>query len=179
MTDTNVVVTSSKKRFEDRLKAALAGVEKNLPAASSLVLAGASMTQPEIMKRLQDALQFFQDVRDAKSTQKQKLGALHEQLAPEHKFYTALERSLQGYFGKGSPVLLDFGFALGFEGSQRGRRTCRRAAKAQLTRAAAAHDGIPPESGDHGLGQAERGHVCAGWNGDLGRGPGGRESDRG
>jgi len=114
MTDTKVVaVTANKKQFEDRLKAALAGVEKNLPAASSLVLAGASMTQPEIVKRLQDALQFFQDVRDAKSTQKQKLGTLHEQLAPEHKFYTALERSLQGYFGKGSPVLLDFGFALG------------------------------------------------------------------
>jgi hypothetical protein len=134
-TGVGVVVVKKKARYEDRLKSALAGVQKDLPATASLVLGGASMTQPEIVKQLQGFLQLFEDVRGAKSLTKQRIGTLRTEQPASHKFYTALEQSLQGYFGKGNPLLADFGYALGARKPRSATAIAAARAKAALTRA--------------------------------------------
>jgi hypothetical protein len=121
--------------FEDRVTKALAGVEQYLPAATSLVLNGKSMTQPEIVKALQDILQLFKTLRDARKVAKEQLKVVRNELVPGHALYTALERAAQAYFGKGSPALAQFGFPLGNRKPRTAATNIKAQAKSQLTRA--------------------------------------------
>ena len=121
--------------FEDRVTKALAGVNQYLPAATSLVLNGKSMAQPEIVKGLQDILQLFADLRAARATAQGQLKTVRTELVPGHALFTAVERATQAYFGKGNPLLAQFGFAVGNRKPRSGATQVKAQAKSQLTRA--------------------------------------------
>jgi hypothetical protein len=127
--------TVNRHGFEDRVTKALAGVNQYLPAATNLVLNGKSMAQPEIVKALQDVLQLFSDLRSTRATAQAQLKTVRTELIPGHALYTALEKAVQAFLGKGNPMLAQFGYALGNRKPRTGATNVKAQAKSQLTRA--------------------------------------------
>jgi hypothetical protein len=125
-----------KTGFEQKLQKVLVGMGKFLPATSSLVLNGKSWTQPELIQAFQTAQQMFAAVRDQKATLKQKLLDRKVGLVQYHQLYVALGKSLQGYFGQGSPALAELGFSQGQRKSRSVQVGTLAQAKAKLTRVA-------------------------------------------
>jgi hypothetical protein len=121
--------------FEDRVKLALAGVNQYLPAATSLVLNGKSMAQPEIVTALQGILQLFNDLRTARATAQGQLKTVQSELVPGHALFSALEKAVQAFLGKGNPLLAQFGFAVGNRKPRSSATNVKAQAKSKLTRA--------------------------------------------
>jgi hypothetical protein len=117
------------------VKKALAGVDQYLPATTSLVLIGKSMTQPEIVKALQDILQLFTDLRDLRAKAQGQLKTLKGELVPGRALFTALEKAVQAFLGKGNPLLAQFGFAVGNRKPVSGATRVKAQAKSKMTRA--------------------------------------------
>jgi hypothetical protein len=121
--------------FEDRVTKALAGVNQYLPATTNLVLLGKTMAQPEIVKALQDVLQLFTDLRDLRAKAQGQLKTLRGELVPGRVLFTALEKAVQAFLGKGNPLLAQFGFAMGNRKAVSGATRVKAQAKSKLTRA--------------------------------------------
>jgi hypothetical protein len=129
--------TNAKVRhgFEDRVTKALAGVNQYLPATTNLVLLGKSMSQPEVVKALQDVLQLFTDLRDLRAKAQGQLKTVRVELTPGRALFTALEKAVQAFLGKGNPLLAQFGFALGNRKPRTVATQVKAQARSQLTRA--------------------------------------------
>jgi hypothetical protein len=125
-----------KTGFEVKVQKVLSGLEKFLPADSSLVLNGKSWKQPELIQSFQAAQVLFTAVRDEKATLKQKLLDRRSGLVQYHELYVALGKALQGYFGRGSAALAELGFSQGQRKPRSGQVNTLARAKAKLTRAA-------------------------------------------
>jgi hypothetical protein len=125
-----------KAGFEQKVLKVVAGLEKFVPASSSLVLNGKSWTQPELVQAFQAAEQLFAAVRDQKTTLKQKLTDRKVGMVQYHELYVALGKSLQGYFGRSSAALAELGFSQGQRKPRTSQVNTLAHAKAQLTRAA-------------------------------------------
>jgi hypothetical protein len=121
--------------FEDRVTKALAGVNQYLPAATSVMLNGKSMTQPEIVKTLQDILQLFNDLRTARATAQAQHKTALAGVVPGHAFYLVLERAMQAFLGNGNPLLAQFGYPVGNRKPVSGATRVKAQAKSRLTRA--------------------------------------------
>jgi hypothetical protein len=98
------------KGFRLKLQQLLAGVQAVIPDGTSITTTGGSLTKAAIVKMLTDDLSEFQSV-DAGMTA---LGVARVQVRDDvpkmHKLYTELKDALLGQFGRGSPLLAQFGF---------------------------------------------------------------------
>jgi hypothetical protein len=121
--------------FETQVTKALAGVDQYLPAATTLVLNERSVTQSEIVKELRDLLQLFEDLRSARTRARTQLHAVRNEVVRARALYTALERAMTAYFGRGNPKLAQFGYALGLREPMTAATSVKAQARAQLTRA--------------------------------------------
>jgi hypothetical protein len=122
--------------FESKLQKVIAGLEKFLPADSSLVLNGKSWTQPELIQSFQAAKQLFVDVQGQKTALKQKLTDRKAGLVQYHEMYVVLGKALQAYLGRGSAALAELGFSQGQHKPRTSQVNALAQAKAKLTRAA-------------------------------------------
>jgi hypothetical protein len=97
------------KGFRLKLQQMLAGVEAVIPDGNFITTTGGSLTKAAIVKMLTDEVSEFETV-DAGVTA---LGVarvqIREDLPQMHKLYTELKDALSAQFGRGSPLLAQFG----------------------------------------------------------------------
>jgi hypothetical protein len=93
------------------------------------------MAQPEIVTALQGILQLFSDLRATRATAQGQLKTVRTELIPGHALFTALEKAVQAFLGKGNPLLAQFGFTVGNRKPRSGATNVKAQAKSQLTRA--------------------------------------------
>jgi hypothetical protein len=127
--------------FQSKLVKCLDGVEQFLPAGSSLTLNGQSMSQEALASALQAVVSLFTALSNAQKQSKaivsQARLALAAQLPVAHQLYTSLDHALIAFFGKGNPVLANFGIASGARKNPPNSATkAAAAATAKLTRQA-------------------------------------------
>jgi hypothetical protein len=113
------------------------GVSSAIPDGSSLTVAGQSWTKDALKARLQVGV----DLHDAVEAKKRELKTVRQTLAQglpaERTLLKDLRDALVAFFGRGSPVLAQFGIKV--PGSRRpltAQQLAMRAAKAKLTRVA-------------------------------------------
>jgi hypothetical protein len=103
--------------FQDKVTTRLTGVEENLPSDTSLVINGKTFTVASIVSVLQAVLDLFSAKATAQSQAKTLIsaavGALNAELPTANQFLTGLDMALAGQFGKGNPVLANFGLSTG------------------------------------------------------------------
>jgi hypothetical protein len=97
------------KGFRLKLQQMLAGAESVIPDGTFMTTTGGSLTKAAVVKKLTDGLSEFQTV-DAGLTA---LGVARVQVRDDlpqlHAFYTELKDALSAQFGRGSPLLAQFG----------------------------------------------------------------------
>jgi len=121
-------------RFEARVQKILAGMQKQLPSDSSLVINGATRTVAQIEADFSALLKRFADIRDAKAQWRLQIAALQGAVSAEREVYFALKKLLEGNLGRGNPQLLEYGFTLGTSKPKSGETIVLAAAKARATR---------------------------------------------
>ena len=108
------------KGFQNTVRQIASGVQKDLPATSTITVAGQQLTQAQILATLQPVLDGFTAISDAENTVKQQRLSLSAILPVAHAFVDNLKVALVAQFGKGSPLLSDFGIK---DGSARKKAT--------------------------------------------------------
>ena len=113
-----VKVTSvATSAFEAKVSKRLTGAESDLPAGTSLLVNGQTFTVASIVSVLQAVLDLFSAEATAKAKAKtavtQAVAALNAELSTAHQFLTGLDAALEALFGKGNPVLENFGLSKG------------------------------------------------------------------
>ncbi len=102
-------------KFETRVTQRLTGVRKFLPAGTGLVFLGQTFTVASIVSVLTAVVDLFTALATAIQQSKAQGGsartALSAELPTAHQFLTALDASLVSFFGKGNPVLGNFGIS--------------------------------------------------------------------
>jgi hypothetical protein len=111
------VASVATSAFEEKVTKRLAGAESDLPADTSLVLTGQTFTVASIVAVLQAVLNLFTAKATAQAQAKAMVSAavaaLNAELPTANQFITALDTALVGLFGKGNPVLTNFGLSTG------------------------------------------------------------------
>lgn len=141
LSSSGTVPNPNKDGFQSKLVKRLDGVQNFLPAGSSLTVNGQSMSQAMLASALQAVLNLFTALATALSQSKATVGqarlALSAQLAAAHQLQTGLDHALIAFFGKGNPVLANFGVASGARKTPISSATkAAAAATAKLTRQA-------------------------------------------
>lgn len=134
------VVSPKSKGLEVKIAKRLGGLEKYLPADTSLVLNG----QTFIVSSLIQSLQAMDDLYTALDTAEQQSKvaitqarqAVNAELPAIEALITGLDNTLRGYFGKGNPILANFGIATGAKKKPSSATLAGAAASAKLTRVA-------------------------------------------
>jgi hypothetical protein len=122
--------------LERKLQQAMKAVEKNLPADGTLVLEGKTWTQPALLQTLKQVVDLFGAVADAKAKYLQQLTVLNQAVPEVKKLYTNLGTALRVQFGKGHPVLSEFGVASGVRKQRTSETAVLASAKSRMTRSA-------------------------------------------
>jgi hypothetical protein len=115
----------------------LKGVSSAIPDGTSLLVAGQGMTKDALKTQLQAGLDLYEAVEARKRDLKTARQTLAQGLPAERKQVKDLKDALVAFFGRGSPVLAQFGIKE--PGSRRpltAQQLAMRAAKAMLTREA-------------------------------------------
>ncbi len=126
--------------FEDKVTTRLNGVEKNLPSDTSLVINGKTFTVASIVSVLQAVLALFTAKATAQGQAKTLIsaavGALNAELPTANQFLSGLDTALVGQFGKGNPVLANFGLSTGKKKTPTVTTKAKAKGTAELTREA-------------------------------------------
>ncbi|MHB8416468.1 MAG: hypothetical protein ACYDCL_00220 [Myxococcales bacterium] len=127
-------------KFETKVSKRLSGVENYLPAGTSLVLNGTAYTVASIVSVLQAVLALFTAKAtaqaQAKATVSAATAALKAELPTASQFLSALDTALVGIFGKGNPVLTNFGLSTGVKKTPSVATQAKAKGTAALTRKA-------------------------------------------
>ncbi|HUB10308.1 MAG TPA: hypothetical protein VMB50_25105 [Myxococcales bacterium] len=127
-------------KFSDKVTARLTGVQKYLPAGTSLVFLGQTFSMASIEAVLSAVAQLFTAFTTAVQDSKAQVGAartaLNAELPTAHQFLTALDGALVAFFGKGNPVLKNFGLSPGTAKAPSVATKAKAQADAKLTREA-------------------------------------------
>src|ERR1700682_6427385 len=99
--------------FEKRAQRMRAGLQKHLPANTTLVIKGVAYTQAQLVQAMQEAERLYGEVRDARAALRQKLLDRQAKLRPLAELQTNLALALQGHFGRTSAKLNDLGVRTG------------------------------------------------------------------
>ena len=75
------------------------------------------------------------DLRTVRAKTQAQLKTVRAEIVPGHALYTALEKAVQAFLGKGNPLLAQFGFALGNRKPRSAATQVKAQAKSKLTRA--------------------------------------------
>ena len=86
-----------------------AGAQKHFASATSLAVAGASLTPAQVQANLQSLVTLLTDVDTAKASTKAKLAAVKSQAPALRTFVGAFESFVRATFGNLPDVLADFG----------------------------------------------------------------------
>ncbi len=104
-------------KFEAKLSKRLNGLEHFIPAGTGLLLNGTTYTVASIVSVLQAVLGLFAAKSTAQAEAKSTVGAataaLKAELPTAAQFLSALDTALVSFFGKGNPVLTNFGLSSG------------------------------------------------------------------
>jgi hypothetical protein len=122
--------------LERKLQQAMDAVEKSLPANATLVLEGTNWTQPALLQALKKVIDQFSAVADAKAKYQQQLTLLRQALPEVQKLYINLGTALRVQFGKGHPMLNQFGVASGVRKARTSQTAVLASAKSRMTRSA-------------------------------------------
>jgi predicted component of type VI protein secretion system len=95
-----------------KLQQLLAGVEKDLPATSSLNVNGEALKQSDIVTKLQGWIQLYEQKDGAKVAAGSAVGALKQIGQEVTQFTVSFGRALKQFLGESSPLLADFGLGI-------------------------------------------------------------------
>ncbi|MHB8418901.1 MAG: hypothetical protein ACYDCL_12560 [Myxococcales bacterium] len=127
-------------KFQDKVAERLSGVQKFLPTGSSLVFLEQTFTVASIVAVLSAVETLFTALATAIQQSKAQVGsartALNAELPTAHQFLTALDGALVAYFGKGNPVLSNFGISPGKKKAPSAATKAKAVGTAELTREA-------------------------------------------
>ncbi len=112
MTITVGTKVQNKVTFLAKILAMIAGLTKDLTAKMSLMVAGASMTQAQILAKLAAIQKLFDDVDAAKGALQVAVAAKNVGAQDAKQFMADLKKAVEVQFGSHSPLLPDFGIAL-------------------------------------------------------------------
>jgi len=122
--------------LERKLQQTMDAVEKNLPADGTLVLEGKTWTQPALLQALKQVVDLYGAVADAKTQYQQQLNMLRQALPEVQKLYLNLGGALRVQFGKGHPLLSEFGVRPGIRKPRNSQTAVLASAKSRMTRSA-------------------------------------------
>ncbi len=126
---------STPKGFELLLNEMLTGIQTLIPAKSTLLVKGTSMTQAQVISALQAVIAYFAAVRAAKAALLAAIQARTAQSKAAHDLYNQIKAALVAQLGKGNPELGKFGLKVGKPPKQlTSEEKALKAAKAMATR---------------------------------------------
>jgi hypothetical protein len=133
-------VVSPPSGLEVKIAKRLGGLENYLPADTSLVINGQAFTVSSLIQSLQAMDGLFTALDTAEQQSKtaitQARQAVNAELPAIEALVTGLDNTLRGYFGKGNPILANFGIATGARKKPSSVTLAGAAATAKLTREA-------------------------------------------
>jgi hypothetical protein len=148
------------KGFRLKLQQMLAGVEAAIPDGTSVTVPGGSMAKAAIVQKLTAATSEFQTVDASLTALDVARTRLRGDLPDLHAFYDELKTSLSASFGKGNPLLAQFGLS-----PQKPRKKLTpeqrvaRAAKARATRQLRHTGGVRQKAAVQYQGQVDVSHL--------------------
>jgi len=95
--------------FRLKLQQMLAGAQAVIPDGTSITTAGGVLTKAQVVKKLTDELSEFQAIDAGLTALGMARVQLRDDLPKMHSFYTELKDALSVQFGRGSPLLAQFG----------------------------------------------------------------------
>jgi hypothetical protein len=122
--------------FEKRARQMRDGLQKHLPANTTLVIKGVPYTQAQLVQAMQEAEKLYVRVRDARTALRQALLDRQAKVRPLSELHADLAMSLRGYFGRSGHQLADHGVRTGARPARPVPAKALAQAKARLTRAA-------------------------------------------
>ena len=127
-------------KFETKIEKRLDGVQNYLPAGTSLLFNGQTYTVASIVSVLQAVVGLFTAKAtaqsDAKAAVSAATAALKAELPVANQFLTGLDSALVSMFGKGNPVLTNFGLSTGVKKTPSSTTKAKATGTAKLTRTA-------------------------------------------
>ena len=99
------------QKKETELQQLVAGTQKNLPATSTVDVNGQELKQADIVAKLQAWIPLFQAVDAANAPYRNAQKALQAAAPAIRQFVGLYRQALRQVFGKGSPLLADFGLS--------------------------------------------------------------------
>jgi len=96
---------------ETELQQLVAGTQKNLPATSTVDVNGQELKQADIVAKLQGWMPLFQQVDATNAPYRNAQQALQAAAPAIRQFVGLYRQALRQVFGKGSPLLADFGLS--------------------------------------------------------------------
>ena len=134
MVNSNPKGSTARRGFEAKVQKALAGMQKYLPADSTLDFNGTTKTVAQIEADFSAMLTKFEAIRSAKAQWQLAIAAVHDALPAEREEYLSLKKVLEGKLGRGNPQLLEYGFSVGSPKPASAETKVLAAAKAKATR---------------------------------------------
>jgi hypothetical protein len=128
------VNNNSPGKFETSVLKVIAGVTQVIPATSSLVINGSSVTQKQILAQLQNIADEYQAARDAKSAYTAALQSKRSDAAANKEYMLQLHAAIVAYFGRQNPQLVQFGYTPTKTVKLTGAEIVSKTAKAAATR---------------------------------------------
>jgi hypothetical protein len=111
------VASPKKYGIQIKINERLAGLQQCLPSDIPLTVNGQSLTVAQIITALQAVAALYTTLNTAEQQGKtaitQARQAINAELPTVSALITGLDNTLRGYFGKGNPLLADFGIASG------------------------------------------------------------------
>ena len=127
---------SNQKEVIQEFTAAVAGCNQQFPAKSTVNIAGQTLTPAQLVAVFSAAISAIQAVAPARAQLKELVAAQKTAIQVARSLYTALKKYCEAVFGKGSPILADFGFSPAKPRTPSSQTKALAQAKAQLTRKA-------------------------------------------
>ena len=94
-----------------KLQQLIAGIQKDIPAGSTMVVNGQKYTQAQLVTLLQGLLALFLDAMTAKLAYMSKLKAREDELVTARDTYAAVKAVIVAQLGRKNPQLGDFGLS--------------------------------------------------------------------
>ncbi|MHB1847261.1 MAG: hypothetical protein ACYCWW_20750 [Deltaproteobacteria bacterium] len=124
----------NKQNEKAKLTTVIDGCNNLLPKTSTVTLLGKAQTPAALVSVFEAALTAISAVTDAKAAYQGAVQAQRTSLQAARALYLALEKFLQASYGKGSPVLGQFGFSTASPQKPTAEKKAAAAAQAKLTK---------------------------------------------
>ena len=129
----------SKQNYQVTLQefaAAIAGCNKQFPPKSTVTFAGQTLTPAQLVAVFSAAVAAINAVNSTRAQLQQLVSSQGAAIGTARTLYTALKKYCEAVFGKGSPILADFGFSTAKPRTPSSETKALAKAKAALTRQA-------------------------------------------